>query len=388
MEPIFDLAVIGGGLAGAATAYFACRRGASTVLLERADINLGASGSNAGSIHAQIPFDPFRTLGPEWARRYAATIPLFQASIARWGTLEAELDGDLGLSAKGGLMVARSGADLAALRVKVAIEREAGLAVDLWDRTELAARAPFLASDLAGGAFCSIEGKADPFRVTPLFVKRAVEAGLDLRRGTEVTAIEPGVDMFVLRSPAGDIRARRVVNAAGAEAARICAMVGLTVPIEAHAIQVAVTERCPPLLAYLVYYTGEKLTLKQAAEGGFLIGGGWPARMRGYPVVDTRSMVRNLSVAQSVLPALHGVRIVRSWAAMVNGTRDWRPILGETPEVPGFFLNLFPWMGFTAAPAVSEAIAALALGEVPAVDLSAFGRHGCAGSGQGLARTD
>lgn len=372
MKPIHDLAIVGGGLAGAATAYYACRRGASVVLLERADLNLGASGSNAGSIHAQIPFDPFRNLGADWARRYAATIPLFMASIARWGMLEAELDGGIGLSTRGGLMVARSDADIAALHDKVAIERSAGLGVVMWDREELAARAPFLAPDLGGGAFCGIEGKADPFRVTPLFVKRAVESGLDLRRGAEVTAIEPGRDAFTLRVATGDVRARRVVNAAGADAARVSEMVGVSVPIEAHAIQVAVTERCPPVLPWLLYYTGEKLTLKQAAEGGFLIGGGWPAQMRGHPVVDTRSMVRNLSVAQSILPSLGGVRIVRSWAAMVNGTRDWRPILGEVPTVPGFFLNLFPWMGFTAAPAVSEAIAALALGEVPEVDLSAF----------------
>ena len=77
-------------------------------------------------------------------------------------------------------------------------------------------------------------------------------------------------------------------------------MVGLRVGIEGHAIQVAVTERRPPVLPFLVYFTGEKLTLKQAAEGGFLIGGGWPARMRGGPVVDHASMIRNLAVAQSV----------------------------------------------------------------------------------------
>ena len=69
---------------------------------------------------------------------------------------------------------------------------------------------------------------------------------------------------------------------------------------------------------------------------------------------------------------LAGASVVRSWAATVNGTADWRPILGEAPDVPGFFLNLFPWMGFTAAPAVSEAIADLALGLRPRIDLAGF----------------
>ncbi len=380
MGRVYDLAIIGGGLAGTSTAYFACRRGAHTVLLERADVNLGASGSNAGSIHAQIPFDPFQALGRDWARRYAETIPLFMASIARWRGLEDELDGSLGLSLKGGLMVARTPADMAALRDKTEIERAAGLSVTNLEGQALHHLLPGLAPDMLAGAFCPIEGKADPFRVAPLFVRRAIEAGLTLLRGHEVHAIAKEGDVFTLSAGSETIRAHRVVNAAGADAARVSAMVGVRVPIEAHAIQVAVTERCPPVLPYLLYYTGEKLTLKQSAEGSFLIGGGWPAKMGGpakdFPMVDTASMVRNLAIASAVLPALGSVRIVRSWAAFVNGTPDWRPVLGETPTVPGFFLNLFPWMGFTAAPAISEAIAALALGETPSVDLSGFALEG------------
>ncbi len=370
--PHYDLAIIGGGLAGASTAYYACKQGASVLLLERRDLNLGASGSNAGSIHAQIPFDPFRNLGAEWARRYAATLPLFQASIRKWGALEDELQGRIGLSVKGGLMVAASDTDCAALRDKVEIERHAGLEVDLWDKDMLARNAPFLAEGMSLGAFCPIEGKADPFTVAPLYARRAVEMGLVLRRNAEVTAIKHNSDGFLLQTSQGDVTAHRVVNAAGSDAARVSAMLGIRVDIEAHAIQVAVTEKRPPTLPYLLYFTGEKLTLKQALEGGFLIGGGWPARLKGHPVVDHRSMIRNLSIAQDVVPALHGVDIVRSWAAMVNGTADWRPILGEVPDAPGFFLNLFPWMGFTAAPAVSEAIAALALGQTPEIDLQAF----------------
>lgn len=368
----YDLAVIGGGLAGAATAYYASKRGAKVLLLERRDLNLGASGSNAGSIHAQIPFDPFRHLGPEWARRYAATLPLFQASIRKWANLEAELRGDLGFSANGGLMVAETPEDCAALREKAEIERGAGLDVALWDRAALTARAPFLADSMNLGAFCPIEGKADPFTVAPLYAARAVELGLDLRRNADVERISVAKGQLSLTTSIGTFQARRVVNAAGADAARVSRMVGQKVEIEAHAIQVAVTEKRPPTLPFLLYFTGEKLTLKQARDGGFLIGGGWPARLRGHPVVDPRSMVQNLTIAQHVMPALEGVEIVRSWAAMVNGTADWRPILGEVPDVPGFFLNLFPWMGFTAAPAVSEAIAALALGETPEIDLSAF----------------
>ena len=368
----YDLIVIGGGLAGTATAYFAARRGAQVLLLERADLNLAASGSNAGSIHAQIPFEPFLTLGADWAARYAETIPLFMASIGRWATLEQELGRPLGVETKGGLMAAANGEDMRRLEQKAAIERAAGLPVEIWGPEDLAARAPFLAPGLAGAAFCPIEGKADPFRAVPALADAAAAHGADILRHAPVTGIERISKGFRIRTAHADYQGDRVVNAAGAEAARIAAMVGVTVAVEGHAIQVAVTEKRPPMLPYLVYYTGEKLTLKQAGEGGFLIGGGWPARLTGTPQVDQISMLRNLAVAQTVLPALAGADVVRSWAAVVNGTADWRPILGEAPGVPGFFLNLFPWMGFTAAPAVSEALADAVLGLPTEIDIGRF----------------
>ena len=61
-----DVLVIGGGLAGAATAYYLAREGVAVLLVERFDLNTQASGSNAGSIHAQIPMEPFLTKGEAW----------------------------------------------------------------------------------------------------------------------------------------------------------------------------------------------------------------------------------------------------------------------------------------------------------------------------------
>jgi glycine/D-amino acid oxidase-like deaminating enzyme len=53
---------------------------------------------------------------------------------------------------------------------------------------------------------------------------------------------------------------------------------------------------------------------------------------------------------------------------VVNGTADWRPVLGEAPGVPGFFLQVFPWMGFTAGPIAARVVADLVLGRQPPVD--------------------
>lgn len=193
-------------------------------------------------------------------------------------------------------------------------------------------------------------------------------------RFTALEGLMSDADGFIAATSAGPIRAGRVVNCAGAAAGRVAAMVGLDLPVEAHAIQTTVTEPVAPLIPHLVYSADEKLSLKQNALGMLLIGGGWPAELdaQGRPVVSLRSLAANMQVAIDAAPAIAGVQIVRSWAAIVNGTADWRPILGEAPGVPGFLMAFFPWMGFTAGPLVGRAIADLALGRRPSHDISAF----------------
>ena len=180
---------------------------------------------------------------------------------------------------------------------------------------------------------------------------------------------------FQAKIDAGTIEARRVVNCAGAEAGDIARLVGIDLPIEKHPIQVSVTEPVEPLVGHLLYFAGERLTLKQTRLGALLIGGGWPSRIdaaSGRPVVDLASLRDNLAVAQRVVPRIAGVQLLRTWPAIVNGTADWKPIIGEAPRVPGFYLAMFPWLGFTAGPLVARLVADLVLGRKPDRDMSLF----------------
>jgi sarcosine oxidase subunit beta len=160
------------------------------------------------------------------------------------------------------------------------------------------------------------------------------------------------------------IECERIVDCAGTEAGRISGLVGVDLPVESHLLQAHVTEPVAHLVEHLVYYTGARLTLKQAAVGSILIGGGWPAEVdeEGRAVVSRDSLLANLRVAQQVVPALAQARLLRVWTGACNGTPDHRPILGELESVPGFFVAVFPYLGFTAAPLLGKLVADLARG--------------------------
>ena len=371
MGSIADFAVIGGGIVGLMTARNLALEGAQTLLIEQGDLGAAASGANAGSIHLQIQYPEFVAYGEDWARAYIPCLRFLTRSLALWQQLPGELNADLGVKLAGGLIVAKDERQMAQIVAKAGIEAEVGVETEILGRDCVLRIAPYLAPDVIGGGFCRKEGKADPLQVTPAIKLAAQQAGVQIKTGWRVTGIEKHGRRYILRTASGVIRARRVVNAAGASAGKIGAMLGTPLDIKGFPLQVTVTEAIAPLIPHLVYSAAGKLSLKQLANGGCVIGGGWPARRRpgDILVTDPASLAGNMGMAAGVVPAMAAARALRSWAAWVNGTPDWRPILGEDPNAPGVIHALFPWVGFSAGPMTARVAADLALGRPSPIPL-------------------
>lgn len=366
-----DVIVVGGGLAGCSTASYLAADGVDVLLLEQGDLNAGASGNNAGSLHAQLQHEPYLEMGEPWARSFIPALRFFAASISLWQQAGTVLGADLEVSLDGGLLVAADDAQMRIIEAKAAIERAAGLPMELLDAAALRRAAPYVSERMVGAAYCPVEGKANPLTAGPAFAAAAAARGARIMTGQRVVGIRRDADGFEVATATQTHRARRVVNAAGIEAGRVAAMVGASIDIQAFPIQLSVSEPAAPLVRHLLYYVRDRLTMKQTKHGSILIGGGWPALIdeRGRAQVSAQSLARNLAVALELVPSIANVNIVRTWAAVVNGTRDWMPLLGELPGVPGYFLNYVPWMGFTGAPAGGRIVASLVQDKLPPLDL-------------------
>jgi glycine/D-amino acid oxidase-like deaminating enzyme len=368
-----DTLVIGGGVAGSCVAYWLAREGIEAMVVERDDVNLQASGANAGSLHVQLLAFDFTGTAPVGPNRAADTLPLGPASIALWQEIQRDTGQDLEIKVTGGLMLAESARDIEILKGKIALEKSRGVEAELIGANELRQMEPCIGEVAIAAEWCPGEGKINPLKATYAVVARAKALGARFRRGSSVQAIERDGLGWRVTTSRGEIRCKCIVNAAGPWAAEIARLAGLSIPVRGAPLQMIVTEPTAPTLTRLVAYTGRHLTLKQMSSGAFMIGGGWTAGLDEQQKLSRalRSSVEgNLWIASRAVPALADLHAIRIWAGM-NVNIDRAPILGEAPGLPGFY-NCVSSNGFTLAPVLSRLTAEMLAGRQTSLPVTPY----------------
>jgi glycine/D-amino acid oxidase-like deaminating enzyme len=372
-----DIVVIGGGAAGLSTAYFLARDGADVLLIDRDEAAMAASTANAGSLHVQLLSYDFTDQTPEDGGPAAHTLPLAPRSISLWKEIGAAFGEDLGIRTEGGLMLAEDEAGLEWLRRKSALENRFGIESHVLSHNELRDLAPAVSERMVGADFVPAEGYGDPLRGMMALLALTQRHGARILRGAEVRAVARDGSGWRVTTTKGAVTAGKIVNATGPWAARVGRMVGIDLPVTGTVQQVIVTEPVPALTRHLVAVAHRHLSLKQQANGSFLIGGGWFGDFdaaTGRTRTLRQNIEGNLWVCERALPVVKSLSILRAWSG-INPAIDRAPLLGEVPGLPGFF-NVVTANGYTLGPAVGQITAAAVLhGETvdPRYRLERFG---------------
>ena len=356
----FDIAVVGGGLVGAAIAFGLREIGASLALLDEGDVAHRAARGNFGLIWVQG-----KGLGMP---RYAAWT---QRSAREWARLaallRAETGIDVALRQPGGLHVCLSEEELDARARRMtqwAAQEGNDAGIDVLDRAGVAARLPGVGPDVAGGTHCALDGHCNPLRLLRALHAGVARAGGALLADHGVQRIEPNAGGFLLYTTRGVVACERVVLAAGLGNARLAPMVGLAAPAAPNKGQVLVLERVRPFLPLPLE------TLRQTDDGTVLIGDA--QQDRGLDeALDPAVMGVMAARAVRIFPFLRDVRVNRAWAALRVMSPDGFPIYAQSPAHPGAYVAACH-SGVTLAAAHALALApALRAGALPA-DLSPF----------------
>jgi sarcosine oxidase subunit beta len=365
-----DVVVIGGGISGAAAAYELARSGAKVALLEKGQLASMASG--------------WTLAGVRQSGRHPAELPLAQAAVARWAELARELDADVEYRREGNLRLARTPEDAPVIQSIVAEQQALGLdLVFLPDNTAVREVAPALAETVLAASFCPTDGHANPVAAVQAFAAAAQRHGAEIRTETSATAITVARGKVQgVHTDDGTIAADAVVVAAGVYTPRLCAPLGLDLPIEIGHVSVVQTVAVPPLITQVLGVASADLALRQEIGGRVRFTGGgtpWPHELDALadgndPVMPPAAHVAAaLSRATEVLPALAAAPLARVWGGLLDMTPDALPVIERVPEVEGLVVVAgFSGHGFCLGPVTGEIVRDLVQRGTTAYPISPF----------------
>jgi glycine/D-amino acid oxidase-like deaminating enzyme len=362
-----EVVVVGGGVIGAATAYYLAAQKVSVALLERAGLAGGTSGACEGSILMQT-------------KRPGLHLECARQSSGMYAALSDELETDLEYSRHGSMMIAETELELEHLVSHAEQQRRAGVPIEVIDANAVRERQPALGDHVLSATVCHMDAEVNPYRVALAFAAAARRKGASIHQYTCVTGIrQSGSRITDVETDSGTISTNTVVNAAGVWAPALAQMVGVTVPIRPRRGMILVTEPRERILKGTVlsaeYLTSKfpqghpserrppeeqlsgGLVMGQTKSGNVLIGSS--RQFVGYDSRVTREGIAHISArAVRAMPLLRTVSVIRTYAGLRPATPDGLPILGRIPGVEGFVMAaghegdgiaLAPWTGRSVA---------------------------------------
>ncbi len=370
-----QVVIIGGGVIGTSVAYHLTRLGWTDVLLlEQGTLSCGTTWHAAGLV-GQL-------------RASEAGTRLVQYSTDLYARLEAETGLSAGYQVCGGLTVARTPERMVALRRTVATAAAYGLECHLLSAAEAGERYPLLRTDdLVGAIWLPGDGRANPTDLTQALAKGARQAGATIRERVRVTGVIVREGRAAgVRTDAGDVEAEVVVNCAGQWAKAVGAMAGVTVPLHSAEHFYVVTEPIDGVSRDLpVLRDPDGYIYVKEEVGGLLVGGFEPQAKPWvspeeipYPFEfqlldeDWEHFEILMSNAVHRLPVLPEVGIRKFYNGPESFTPDNQFLLGQAPEVGGFFVGAgFNSVGIASAGGAGRALAEWIVAGEPTSDLGA-----------------
>src|SRR5580700_8876196 len=320
-KPRYDVVIVGGGGHGLATAYYLAKEhGISDVaVLEKGAIGLGNTGRNTTIIRSNYLWD-------ESAR-------IYEHSLKLWEGLSAELNFNLMLSQRGVLNLAHTESDVREGMRRVGTNRLNGIDAEWLDPAAVQRFCPIL--DISADARYSVLGATLQRRggvarhdaVAWGYARAADAQGVDIVENCEVTAIHTAAGRVTgVETSRGAIMADRVAIAAAGHSSVLAAMAGVRLPLQSHPLQALVSEPVKPVLDCVVMSNTVHVYVSQSDKG-------------------------------ELVPVFSRLKMLRSWAGIVDVSPDASPIIAKLP-VEGLYLN-GGWGtgGFKATPGAGHVFA-------------------------------
>jgi len=373
MNPASDVLVIGAGVIGAATAYFAAQQGLTVTVLDK---GLPASGTSSACEGNILVSD--KELGPE--------LELTRYSLGVWHGDLAEHKRLWEFESKGGIIVASRESSLASLNRVMAAQAGYGVVVEKLDPDTLRNAEPNITPDALGGASYPEDCQVQPMLVAAHLVRLATDAGARFVADTPVNGfLRSGDRITGVRTPRGDFSAGSVVNCTGTWAGELAALAGVNVPVLPRRGFVMVTEPLPPMVHHKVYAaeyidnvgsSEAGLQASPVVEGtpsGTILIGSTRERVGFDRAVSTNALRLLAGNAVALFPFLEHVKAIRHYHGFRPYCPDHLPVIGHDERAPGLWHAAgHEGAGIGLSAGTGKLLAQALSGQAPDLDLSPF----------------
>jgi sarcosine oxidase subunit beta len=353
-----SVVVIGGGVTGLSAGWWLARAGADVLVLDKGVVGWEASGRNGGG-----------------ASHYHS--PLFHEEQRLW----PQMDDLLGYSTeyrRERLIVAITPEQLRHYHYMADMHAALGYPVDKLDAGEIRRLVPLAGDNALGGIHVYFGGHANPQRTVQAYAWALQDLGGRILQHAPVTRlIREGGRVTGVETPRGRFGVDALVVAAGPQTGQLLKPLGVDLPLAPARAEMIVTEPAP--LMALGGVDGNGLYGRQTLRGNLAYGGGPHEWMEvgpdGPAARPSTPLLRNLArrVAE-LLPGAAHLRVIRSWAGVVENTPDGRPVIQRLANPDNVTIATMSGVGFGLSPASGRAIRDLVLeGTCSFADLSKLG---------------
>jgi glycine cleavage system aminomethyltransferase T/glycine/D-amino acid oxidase-like deaminating enzyme len=371
-----QVVVVGGGIAGASTAYHLTKLGiADVVLVEQGRLTCGTTWHAAGLV------------GQSRATRNATRMSRY--GIELYASLERETGLATGWKQCGSLNVAKTPQRMQLARRQMARAQSFGVEFEWLSPAETAAMVPLLRTDdLTGSVWIPGDGKANPTDLTQSLAKGARNRGARIVEGVKVVGVDchngrvSGIE-WQQDEARGRIACEYVVNCAGQWAREFGALADVAVPLQSAEHFYLVTEPIEGVTpAMPVIRDPDGFIYFKEEVGGIVMGGFEPvAKPWNVDRIPDRFEFQLLpedwdQFEVLMQNALHRMPCLETAPVklLLNGpesfTLDGNFLLGEAPALGGYFVCAgFNSAGIANAGGAGRLIAEWVAGGEPPFDV-------------------
>ena len=403
-----DVVVIGGGIAGTATALALRKKGRSVALVEKGVIAGEQSSRNWGWCRQQ--------------NRDVREIPLIKHSLQMWEQLGSETGIEFGFRRTGLVYATTKPGDLADWERWADTARDYQVQTRILSAQEAKDMTPGSTGPWIGGVYSPTDGRAEPALAVPGMAEAAQGLGATVLQNCAVRGLDIQAGRVTgVVTEKGLIKADAVLCAGGAWTGLFCRRHGIRF-VQASVRSTSFFTAAAPEVTNGGISLPD-VTFRRRLDGGYSVGMSgrgllqitpqglsharpfWPMfqkrrwglkygigrsffegpesfeswsfdkttpfeRIRTFDPAPDADLVRGgLASLAAAYPALAGLKVAQSWGGLVDSTPDAIPVISAVDGLPGFFVSAgFSGHGFGIGPAAGQLAADLIAGDRPIVD--------------------